>query len=54
VAKVAKPGQTDRPTEFAIAVGHLVDTKCHKNYTQISDQVICSIIHEQFKEWTKV
>ena len=30
VPKVAKPGQNDRPTEFAIAICHLVDTKCHK------------------------
>jgi len=27
VPKVAKPG----PTEFAIAICHLVNTKCHKN-----------------------
>ena len=45
VPKVAKPGptdrqtnrqterQTDRPTEFAIAICHLVNTKCHE-YTR--------------------
>ena len=32
--KVAKSGQTDRPTEFAIALSHLVDTKCHKKQKQ--------------------
>ena len=35
VPKVAEPGPTDtptdRPTEFAIAICHLVNTKCHKN-----------------------
>ena len=35
VPKIAKPGptdwQTDRPTEFAIAICHLVNSKCHKN-----------------------
>ena len=31
VPTVAKPGQRDRTTEFAIAICHLVDTKCHKN-----------------------
>ena len=33
VAKLAKPGQTDRPTEIAIATCHLV--KCHKNHPAI-------------------
>ena len=30
VPKVAKPRPTDRLTEFAIAICHLVNTKCHK------------------------
>ena len=29
-AQTSKTG-TDRPTEFAIAVCHLANTKCHKN-----------------------
>ena len=29
VPEVAKPGQTDRQTEFAIAICQLVNTKCH-------------------------
>ena len=28
---VAKPGPTDRPTEFATAICHLVNAKCQKN-----------------------
>ena len=38
VPKVAKPGPTDttdRPTEFAIAICHLANTKCHKNQQNI-------------------
>jgi len=31
VPNAAKPGQIDRPTEFAIANCHLVNTKCHKS-----------------------
>jgi len=30
VPKVAKLGPTDRLTGFAIAICHLVNTKCHK------------------------
>ena len=31
--EVAKPGQTDRQTEFVIATCHLVNTNRHKNNT---------------------
>ena len=39
VPNLAKPGPTDRPTEFAIAICHLVDTKCHKNSSWASQLV---------------
>jgi len=52
VPKVVKPGPTDRPTEFAIGICHLVNTKCHKNIDRLFAlpglQIFCIYIFNLF------